>query len=1321
VHTKLNRIVAIKLLPVEKTQDAICVDRFLREMQAIGKLDDPHIVRAMDAGEEAGIHFLVMELLDGIDLSTIARRLGPVVVSRNDSPCLTIADACEMVRQVACGLHAAHRLGMVHRDIKPSNLMLVASDPPIAKLLDLGLARLQESGPAGEHELTVTGQVMGTLDYMAPEQGTDSHIVDLRADVYSLGATLYRLLTGTVPFPRERYNTPARQMIALVTDEVSSVGGQRPDLPAQLVAVVDRMLAKDPADRFSTAEEVAESLAPFAAGADLAAVLRDARRAEAPAEESRSVVRPDSTGGTAGFTSPAEPAVAPVPDKVLARPPSPTHARTSPSTPLRVAPRAIGLLVVLALIALSITQYRLPVRDGTLVVELDGAEVSTVMVDGKQIVDFKTAGDGKQLQLMLEPGSRSLTLKTADGTELKTEVGNKTITILAGQQTRVRAWLEAPGDAAPAATELVGPDYSADQSVARWILSLTPDGRSSIDITGLGNEGRRIESLEQLDTEQRYRIHRVRLRDRTTDAELKQLNRLRWLQAVSITRYYWSQEAIGVLCQLHGLTELLLSGNGIHGTGCERLAQLRELSVLGLRDSSLAADDLAWIQQLPALEQLSLHGSPLSADSLVHLKRLKNLRRLDVRETGTSPAMVEELAAALPDCRILHEMHPVPHDEADRRVAELVLSSPKSESTQTSVGVGTEDVDLSRFQPGERLPEISVLEVILVKLGSDSHGLTAVAPWLGKLRLLDALQVHHVRLDQQQLKAICESLGLEKLLIQGTGISDEDLARLASLTRLRHLQASDNRRLTDTGLTHLAALPRLACLDISNTGLTDRGLQAFAASPRLAFLNVKGTQVTAAAVANLRRALPDCEITSDWTTEQILSAGREPPRPAPAATSLAAPDYSADRDVARWVLSLNPQGKSGVDILLPGKDTQYVGQLDQLPGEEGYRVYVVRLKDQTPDADLNRLARLQWLQAAYVTRYNWTAEAIAAISKLSNLTALWLDGSGIHEVGCERLGQLKEIVSLGLRFSTLARNDLAWVQELPTLERLNLRGSSLSEESLVPVRQLRNLKILDVRDTGISPAMIDELASALPNCRIIHEAHPVPRDEVDRRVAELILSRPKSRNLFVGVGIADGNWLIVRPESPLPDTSVLTVTIANLRGDLQGLRMVSPLLGKLPRLDTLQVHHVRLDQQLLNAICESRGLERLLIQGTGISDEDLARIASLCRMRYLYAADNPRLTDRGLAILATLPKLARLDIRNTSLTDSGLLALAAARQLAFLNIKGTNVSAAGVANLRRLLPNCEITSDFTTDQILKASAELPRLTPQAAPGKTETE
>ena len=266
-QTKLKRIVALKVLPKSRMEEKRAVARFEREMEAVGAVDHPNIVRAMDAREIDGAHFLVMEYVEGLDLAEVVRRLGP----------LAIGDACELIRQAAQGLQCAHENGLVHRDIKPSNLMLTAQGQ--VKILDLGLALLNVDQPNGQ-EMTGSGQAMGTADYMAPEQATDSHNVDIRADIYGLGCTLYRLLIGRAPFSDPKYRTTFDKMTAHIREEIPSMRRFRTDLPQELSGVVERMLAKDPAERYATPAEVAAALEPFAAGCDLSTLIAQAQHVE---------------------------------------------------------------------------------------------------------------------------------------------------------------------------------------------------------------------------------------------------------------------------------------------------------------------------------------------------------------------------------------------------------------------------------------------------------------------------------------------------------------------------------------------------------------------------------------------------------------------------------------------------------------------------------------------------------------------------------------------------------------------------------------------------------------------------------------------------------------------------------------------------------------------------------------------------------------------------------------------------------------------------------------------------------------------------------
>ena len=176
-----------------------------------------------------------------------------------------------MIRQAALGLQYAHEHGLVHRDIKPSNVMLTATGG--VKILDLGLALLPQDLPENKEALTSTGYALGTLDYMAPEQASDSHTVDIRTDIYSLGASLYSLLVGHPPFTHTKNRPPVQRIIALLTEPVPPIQKQRKGLPPRLASLIHKMLAKEPDHRFSTPGEVAAALEPFAASARLVSLF----------------------------------------------------------------------------------------------------------------------------------------------------------------------------------------------------------------------------------------------------------------------------------------------------------------------------------------------------------------------------------------------------------------------------------------------------------------------------------------------------------------------------------------------------------------------------------------------------------------------------------------------------------------------------------------------------------------------------------------------------------------------------------------------------------------------------------------------------------------------------------------------------------------------------------------------------------------------------------------------------------------------------------------------------------------------------------------
>jgi len=257
-HSKLGRQVALKLALIDRLGDPRVRRRFETEMRAVGKLSHPNIVTAHDAREIDGTAVLVTEYIDGLDLAQLVRRAGP----------LAIPDACAIICRVADALQYIADESFVHRDVKPSNIML-SSDGQV-KLLDLGLARFHGNDDASE--MTGTGQAMGTADYVAPEQVTDGRSVDVRADIYALGGTLFYLLTGSPPFGSEDYPTAFAKMNAHVSTAAPSLATRRSDCPVEVAKLVDTMLGKQPDRRPAQPAEVATRLQKHAAGADLQAL-----------------------------------------------------------------------------------------------------------------------------------------------------------------------------------------------------------------------------------------------------------------------------------------------------------------------------------------------------------------------------------------------------------------------------------------------------------------------------------------------------------------------------------------------------------------------------------------------------------------------------------------------------------------------------------------------------------------------------------------------------------------------------------------------------------------------------------------------------------------------------------------------------------------------------------------------------------------------------------------------------------------------------------------------------------------------------------------
>lgn len=255
LHTQKRTVVALKVLRVEHRGNAELLNQFRLEMRAVNQLNHPNIVKACDINFSGSAHYFALEYVEGIDLAKLIVQSGP----------LPVAQGCDYIRQTALGLQHAYERGLVHRDIKPSNLVITEKGTQV-KILDMGLARLEwlrKDDPSISPVTRSKTVVMGTPDYIAPEQATNPEGADIRADIYSLGCTLYHVLNGRPPFPD---CSLAQKLLHHQQTEPLPIEEQRTGLPAGLPGVVRKMMAKRPEDRYRTPAALAAALAPFCRG-----------------------------------------------------------------------------------------------------------------------------------------------------------------------------------------------------------------------------------------------------------------------------------------------------------------------------------------------------------------------------------------------------------------------------------------------------------------------------------------------------------------------------------------------------------------------------------------------------------------------------------------------------------------------------------------------------------------------------------------------------------------------------------------------------------------------------------------------------------------------------------------------------------------------------------------------------------------------------------------------------------------------------------------------------------------------------------------------
>jgi serine/threonine protein kinase len=435
-HERMDRRQALKVINPELVDNPQALLRFEQELKAVAKLDHPNIARAYDAESFGSLQAIVMEFVAGQTLHEMLKKRGRFAVK----------DACRCVRQACLGLQHAHERGLVHRDLKPQNLMLT-QDSGVIKILDFGLAKVVSENK-GAQGLTKTNMTMGTYEYSAPEQAIDAASADIRADIYSLGCTLYYLLAGVLPFD---YNSDAKLLLAHQNEVPRPLVEVCPETPQELSDLVARMLAKSPADRPQTPGEVAKALLLFAKG-EIVSPL--------PAEEGLgAIASPRPYSGEGQGVRATEPAIDPslaemIADarqgtrhsgpKIKKRPLSPRRsAKWLPKSPrdrFLVATAAAALFAVL----LCGVLFTMRTPDGTLVIESDDPNVQVAVKQGGQVVEVVDARSGWKLSL--KSGQYEL---APQGSTDQFQLDRDSVTVRRGDVVKVKLTLKRPSSPLP--------------------------------------------------------------------------------------------------------------------------------------------------------------------------------------------------------------------------------------------------------------------------------------------------------------------------------------------------------------------------------------------------------------------------------------------------------------------------------------------------------------------------------------------------------------------------------------------------------------------------------------------------------------------------------------------------------------------------------------------------------------------------------------------------------------------------------------------------------------------------------------------------------